>query len=489
MGRSRLLPQVRKYLTPDQLPRVPLLLDDVSLRFLRENLIIPIHSTRETLTIVTAEPVDHSAVDALRVATGKRVEVCVTDESAVRDYVERNFSRKQEKIDEIIEEIGEETFASEEQEGEDVSHLRDLASEAPIIKLVNMLIFRAVESRASDIHIEPFEKEVKVRYRIDGVLHEVERIPKRLQAAITSRIKLTARLNIAERRLPQDGRIILKVGQKEIDLRVSTVPVVHGESIVLRILDRQGKMISLEELGFLPDTLERFESLIRKPNGIILVTGPTGSGKTTTLYGALERINSPDRKIITVEDPVEYSLPGINQIQVKPKINLTFANILRHIVRQDPDVIMIGEIRDLETAEIAIQAALTGHLVFSTLHTNDAPSSITRLVDMGVEHYLLPPTLKGILAQRLVRLLCPECKRVSTGAVPPPGFPPDLVIYESSGCESCAGTGFRGRTGIFELLLVDEDVGRLINRRAPTAEIRALAREKGMRTLIEDGVE
>ena len=277
-----------------------------------------------------------------------------------------------------------------------------------------MLITRAVESRASDIHIEPFEDELKVRYRIDGVLHDIESTPKRLQAAIVSRIKIMAKLNIAERRLPQDGRIRLKVGENEMDLRVSTIPVLYGESVVMRILRKEGIVIDLDLLGFPPQTLRSFNQLITKPNGIILVTGPTGSGKTTTLYGALDKINSPDKKIITVEDPVEYQLKGVNQIQVKPQIGLNFANTLRHIVRQDPDIIMIGEIRDLETAEIAIQSAFTGHLVFSTLHTNDAPSAITRLLDMGVENFLLSSTIRGILAQRLVRVICPACKEKDT---------------------------------------------------------------------------
>ena len=351
-------------------------------------------------------------------------------------------AQESQNINRIIEDIGEKGLEFLKEEEEDIGYLKDLASEAPIIKLVNLFITRAVESRASDIHIEPFEDELKVRYRIDGVLHDIESIPKKLQAAIVSRIKIMAKLNIAERRLPQDGRIRIKVGEKEIDIRVSTIPVLYGESVVMRLLDKESIVIDLDILGFSPQTLSAFEQLIKKPNGIILVTGPTGSGKTTTLYGALDKINSPDKKIITVEDPVEYQLKGVNQIQVKPQIGLNFANTLRHIVRQDPDIIMIGEIRDLETAEIAIQSALTGHLVFSTLHTNDAPSAITRLLDMGVENFLLSSTIRGILAQRLVRIICPDCKETDPSTVDKEqltmlGIRSDATLYRGKRCEKC----------------------------------------------------
>jgi general secretion pathway protein E len=381
-----------------------------------------------------------------------------------------------------------------EEEEEDVGHLKDLASEAPIIRLVNLFITRAVESRASDIHIEPFEDELKVRYRIDGVMHETESIPKKLQAAVVSRVKIMAKLNIAERRLPQDGRIRLRVGQTEVDLRVSTIPILHGESVVMRILLKEGTMTDLTMLGFPEKTFMTFGSLITKPYGIILVTGPTGSGKTTTLYGALERLNAPDKKIITVEDPIEYQIKGINQIQVKPKIDLNFANTLRHIVRQDPDIIMIGEVRDLETAEIAIQSALTGHLVFSTLHTNDAPSAITRLLDMGVENFLLSSTVTAILAQRLVRVICPSCRELDPSgtdreAVANVGIGGDVQLYRGRGCEKCANTGFFGRRGIFELLVVTDDIRKMILRNADAKEIRQTARGEGMQVLIEDGVQ
>jgi general secretion pathway protein E len=390
--------------------------------------------------------------------------------------------------------MGEKGFEFIREEEEDVGHLKDLASEAPIIRLVNLILTRAVESRASDVHIEPFEDELKVRYRIDGVLHETESTPKKLQAAIISRVKIMAKLNIAERRLPQDGRIKLKVGDTEVDLRVSTIPTLHGESVVMRILHKEGIKIDLDLLGFPPGTLGSFNQLITKPNGIVLVTGPTGSGKTTTLYGALDKINSPDVKIITVEDPVEYQLKGVNQIQVKPQIGLNFASTLRHIVRQDPDIIMIGEIRDLETAEIAIQSALTGHLVFSTLHTNDAPSAITRLLDMGVENFLLSSTVRGILAQRLVRVICPSCKEVDPSVANKEelvkiGISPDIPLYRGKGCDQCASTGYYGRFGIFELLVVNDDIQRLVLRGSDANQLRQTARQNGMRTLLEDGIE
>ena len=384
------------YYRVEDLPKVPVVLSGITSRFIQENRIIPIEYKNNVLKIAMEHPEDLATVDALRVALSAEVIAYAAESSMVDEYLKKFYEQESQNINRIIEDMGDKgvEFLSDEAE-EDVGHLKDLAAEAPIIKLVNMFITRAIESRASDIHIEPFEDEMKVRYRIDGILHEVESIPKKLQAAIISRIKIMAKLNIAEKRLPQDGRIKLKIGEKEIDLRVSTIPILYGESIVMRILRKEGIVIDLEQLGFDRETLSTFDELIKKPNGIVLVTGPTGSGKTTTLYGALDKINLPGNKIITVEDPIEYHLKGVNQIQVKPQIGLNFANTLRHIVRQDPDIIMIGEIRDLETAEIAIQSALTGHLVFSTLHTNDAPSAITRLLDMGVEHFLLSSTVQG----------------------------------------------------------------------------------------------
>ncbi len=481
----------------EQLPKVPFVVDGISSRFIRESKIIPIELKNNVLSVVMPDCGDNwEAIDALKVATAAKVRVLSAGIDTIDEYLSKFYGAGSQNMNRIIEEIGAGSEGLEilKDDEEDIGHLKDLASEAPIIKLVNMFIVRAVEGRASDIHIEPFEDELKVRYRIDGILHDIESVPKKLQAAIVSRIKLTAKLNIAERRLPQDGRIRLKVSDKEIDLRVSTIPVLYGESVVMRILDKEGIVIDLERLGFSSDTLSVLGQLIGKPNGIVFVTGPTGSGKTTTLYGALDKINFPDKKIITVEDPIEYQLKGVNQIQVKPQIGLNFANTLRHIVRQDPDVIMIGEIRDLETAEIAIQSALTGHLVFSTLHTNDASSAITRLLDMGVENFLLSSTVRGILAQRLVRVICPHCKEVDSSAADKEeirliGNGKPFTFYRGAGCEECAWTGYHGRTGIYELISIDDDIRRLILKNADANEIREAARKNGMNTLLEDGVQ
>jgi type II secretion system protein E len=361
-----------------------------------------------------------------------------------------------------------------------------------VVRLVNLLIENAAAAEASDIHIEPFEDTLRVRFRIDGLLYDQESPPRRLRDAVTSRIKLMAEMNIAERRLPQDGRIRISLPNRRIDIRVSTIPTVHGESIVMRLLDRSSVFLPLDRLGFSPEVLRQFEHLIVRPHGIILVTGPTGSGKTTTLYAALDKINSPERKILTVEDPVEYQLKGVNQIPVKPKIGLTFATGLRHIVRQDPDVILVGEIRDLETAEVAIQASLTGHLVFSTLHTNDATGAIARLQDMGAEPYLIASVLEAVLAQRLVRRVCSACRvsdTPSTADLELLGvrLEPGVQLVRGQGCDTCRGTGYRGRTGIYELFVVNEDVRSLILRRASSREIRRQAIEAGMSILRLDG--
>ncbi len=480
------------YVKQEDFPKVPLVLDSISSRFIRENKIIPMEFKNNVLRVILANPNDRGVIEALKVASAADVIVYSGDEEVIDEYISKFYGQGSQSMNKIIEDMGEQGFKFIEEE-EDVGHLKDLASEAPIIKLVNLFISRALESRASDIHIEPFEDELKVRYRIDGVLHDIEAAPKRLEAAVVSRIKIMAKLNIAERRLPQDGRIRLKIGEKEIDLRVSTIPILHGESVVMRLLDKENIIINLDVLGFSSDTRQAFNQLIKKPNGIILVTGPTGSGKTTTLYGALDKINAPDKKIITVEDPVEYELKGINQIQVKAQIGLDFSNTLRHIVRQDPDIIMIGEIRDLATAEIAIQSALTGHLVFSTLHTNDAPSAITRLLDMGVENFLLSSTVRGILAQRLVRFICPDCREQDTSRIDHNeltmlGLSSETPLFRGRGCETCAFTGYYGRQGIFELLIVDDDIRRMILKNADANQTRKVARERGMKTLLEDGI-
>ncbi|MGO9139588.1 MAG: type II secretion system ATPase GspE [Syntrophales bacterium] len=481
------------YLEPEDFPKVPFVIETLSTRFIRENKVVPIEFAQNTLKIVMANPHDREVIDALKIAVAHDILVYASDAKSIDDYIEKFYAEETQDFNKLIENIEDNSLQIMRGEDEDVGRLQDLASEAPIIRLVNLIITRAVESRASDIHIEPFAEELRVRYRIDGVLHDIEIIPKKLQAAIFSRIKIMAKLNIAERRLPQDGRIMLKVGGSEIDIRISSIPVLYGESVVMRLLNKEGILIDMNQLGFPDDTLKMFNNIIDQPNGIILVTGPTGSGKTTTLYAALDKINSPDKKIITVEDPVEYQLKGINQIQVKPQIGLDFPNILRHIVRQDPDIIMIGEIRDLETSEIAIQSSLTGHLVFSTLHTNDAPSAITRLLDIGVQHYLLAATIRGILAQRLLRVNCPQCREIDTTPVDLErtknmDWQTDVTLYRGKGCEKCAYTGFYGRTGIYEFLRIDSAIERLITRNADVNQIRDKARQNGMRTLLEDGL-
>lgn len=477
-------------------PAVPALENVLTHRFMKQCKFVPVALENNVLTLAMTDPLDDATLDLVRQATGFSVKAVLGAESEIMDVLEKFYGSAASSFGRIIEGIDEGDIDSLSDEIEDIEQLKDLASEAPVIRLVNLILSKAIESRASDVHIEPFEKDLKVRYRIDGILYDVESPPKKLKAAIISRVKIMAKLNIAERRLPQDGRIKLKILGKDIDLRVSTLPTMYGESVVMRILDKSNSnLYDLRRLGFPADSLRELEALIRRPHGILLVTGPTGSGKTTTLYSALGTINLPDKKIITIEDPIEYQVDGVNQIQVNPQIGLTFAAGLRHIVRQDPDVIMVGEIRDLETAEIAIRAALTGHLVFSTLHTNDAPSAITRLVDMGAEDYLIASSLLGVLAQRLVRVICPHC-RVEVFPVPEmldeigfrrgDGHEPDR-FYEGRGCERCSNTGFVGRLGIFELMLVNDEVRKLTVGKADSGQIRKKALEYGMRSLRDDG--
>ena len=478
---------------PADYPDTPVTNGGVSARFLKESRAIPLFEDEQGLTVAMANPTDDYVLAALRLATGKAVWPRVAMPSEWEAAFERLYGSGRSAMGQIVDSIG---LADNLTDEEQIQHLKDLASEAPVIRLVNLMTARAVESRASDIHIEPFENRLKIRYRVDGVLREVESPPSRLSAAVISRIKIMAKLNIAERRLPQDGRIQLRAQGKEIDLRVSTVPTLWGESVVMRILDKASVVLDFAKLGFSPRTLKRFLDVLHLPHGIILVTGPTGSGKTTTLYTALQTINTPERKILTVEDPVEYQLEGVNQIQVKAQINLTFANALRAIVRQDPDVIMIGEMRDVETAGIAVQSALTGHLVLSTLHTNDAAGSITRLLDMGVEDYLLTSTINGILAQRLVRLLCTQCRQ------PYPALPEladelrlhrfsdtrDITLYKPVGCEQCGGTGYRGRAAIMEFLVMSDPLRRMVLKHADAGELQAAAQKEGMDTMYEDGL-
>ncbi len=474
------------------IPQQTIVLENLSEKFMRQYKFVPLSLNENVLTIALSDPYDIYACDAVRMATNYEVKINLAREEEILDAVGKIFNTDTTSMGRIVEDIGKDDLSIDD-EG-DVDHLKDLASEAPVIRLVNLLITRAIEMRASDIHLEPFEGDFKVRYRIDGVLRDMEAPPRRLQAAVISRLKIMAKLNIAERRLPQDGRIKLRVLGKEIDFRVSTLPTMFGESVVLRILDRESVVLDLEKLGFPDYDLIKFRDLINRPYGIILVTGPTGSGKTTTLYAALGEINSPEKKIITVEDPIEYQLGGVNQVQVKAGIGLSFANILRSILRQDPDVIMIGEIRDAETAEIAIHSALTGHLVFSTLHTNDAAGAVTRLLEMGMENYLISSSLLGIMAQRLVRVICPDCKEIYTpemGVMEEMGVSQSEVkenpIFKGAGCEKCSHTGFRGRKGIYELLLMNDNIRELILEKAPSNVIKEKGRSQGMQTLREAG--
>ena len=452
-------------------------IEGLSHRFLRQCRAFPVALADNVLSVAMADPLDFETIAALRAFSGLEIRTALANEQEVLDAIEKHYGEADRQT--FVEGAGEEAIA-------DLEHLRDMASEAPVIRLVNAMIADAVEKRASDIHIEPFEKEFRVRFRIDGVLFNQDLPPRELKAAIISRLKLMAKLNIAERRLPQDGRIKIKILGREVDLRVSTLPTLYGESVVMRLLDRSaGDFYDLRRLGFDDHMLARMEHFTSLPHGIFLVTGPTGSGKSTTLYSALKRINLPDKKIITIEDPVEYQMDGINQLHVNPTIGLTFASGLRHIVRQDPDVIMVGEIRDRETADIAIRAALTGHLVFSTLHTNDAPSAITRLTDMGVESYLITSSVVAVLAQRLVRAICNNCKVAAGMALSPDGEAVDT--FRGTGCDQCGGRGYTSRLGIFEMMEVNDEIRKLIMNGEDAGVLTRAARKNGMRNLREDG--
>lgn len=472
---------------PDKAPDI----SKLSLRYMKQNLLLPVAVTGSDMVVVMANPRDNYALKAMAMASGKTIIPQVGVASEIENGIEKLYGGGRSAMGQIIDTLGD----GADNELEDVEHLRDLASEAPVIRLVNLILQRAVEARASDIHIEPFENRLKVRYRIDGVLQEVEAPPASSTAAVISRVKIMARLNIAERRLPQDGRIMHRVQGKELDLRVSTIPTSHGESVVMRILDRESIVLDFDSLGFDESLKQKFVKNLEMPHGIILVTGPTGSGKTTTLYTALSRINTPERKIITVEDPVEYQLEGINQIQAQSSIGLDFAHALRAIVRQDPDVIMIGEMRDLETARIAIQSALTGHLVLSTIHTNDAAGGITRMLDMGVADYLLTSTINAILAQRLVRTIgegAREAVQLLPEVAAEMGFgefikQDSYTVYRPVPSEENP-TGYFGRTTILELLQMTDPIRRLVMQKATSGEIHDLAVKEGMRTMYQDGL-
>jgi type IV pilus assembly protein PilB len=460
--------------------------------------VVPVFAHDHTIGIALSDPSDLDTIDGLHHALHKDIEVRVATEEAIEAAINKYYGAGEgNKVSKMIQDITEGEVDLTDVIGKQLGGLDDggeVEADAPIIKLVNSIIVDAFKSRASDIHLEPLQRRFRVRFRIDGVLQEVKSPPKRLQAAVMARLKIMSNMSIAERRIPQDGRIQLAVAGKQIDLRVNCLPTNHGESIVMRILDKTGLRLGLSELGFLPDDQQTFERLIGLPDGIILVTGPTGSGKTTTLYSCLNYINRPDRKLITVEDPVEYQLSGINQVQVHESVGLTFATALRSMLRQAPNVVMIGEIRDLETAAIAINASLTGHLVFSTLHTNDAPGAVTRLIDIGIKPFLVASSTRAMMAQRLVRKICkrcPEPHRPSDGELYAIGLDPNNIqnanFMKGKGCSECNKNGYRGRFGIFEIFVVDDEARKLIYDKVPTNVLRARAREMGMRSLREDG--
>jgi general secretion pathway protein E len=465
----------------------------ISIAFLKKNGMVPV-ATQDDAYIAINDPFSFQALDDLRAILGwNGIRPVLCPLAAITTAINFAYDMTQDSAEEVMQDIDSEDPEALFSEIEETGDLLDDTSDAPVIRLVNLMFSQAVRDNASDIHIEPYQNSLKIRQRLDGILYDMLSPPKHVQSALISRIKIMANLNIAEKRLPQDGRIELKVGNKDVDIRVSTLPTSFGERVVLRLLDKSSILITLTELGMPDDRFIPFSEQIKAANGIVLVTGPTGSGKTTTLYAALTSINHTDINIITIEDPVEYRISGIGQVQVNPKINLTFASGLRSIVRQDPDVILVGEIRDTETAEIAIQSALTGHLVFSTLHTNDAASAITRLVDMGVEPFLLSSSINAILAQRLVRIICPHCKEAYTpdkeallklGIVPGDS---NQQVYRGRGCAKCHHTGYKGRCGIFELLLMDREMKHLILQTANANDIKELAIKNGMITLRHDG--
>jgi general secretion pathway protein E len=477
---------------PPDYPEAPVIEGRLTNKFMRHWGILPLAENGDGLVVAMVDPLDSYVMQAVEMASGRPV--------LPRIALPSDFDAAYARLYDPQKLAGQAANANTEIGGdedllEDVDRLRDLASEVPVIRLVNQLIARAIESRASDIHVEPLQNRLVVRYRIDGLLREFASPPPNLRAAIISRVKIMAKLNIAERRLPQDGRIRLAVQGREFDLRVSTMPTLHGESLVMRILDRGNLAVELAALGFDDTILTPFLGVLHHPQGILLVTGPTGSGKTTTLYACLNRLNAPERKLFTVEDPIEYQLEGVNQIQVKPQIGLSFANILRSVLRQDPDIIMVGEMRDLETAQIAVQAALTGHLVLSTLHTNSAAATVTRLLDMGIEDYLVTSTVNGVLAQRLVRKLCPHC-RVPYRALP--AMIADLpraesddeppTLYRARGCENCQGTGYFGRVAVLEFLPLTDDIRQLVHAHATAQQIQRAAAAAGMVSMYEDGL-
>jgi len=469
----------------------------VPINFAKQARILPLSLEAETVVVAVADPLDTTVLDHSRLLLQRNVSPQIALASTIVDAINSVYDRAINEAEQLVGEMEASDLDTLAHELEEPTDLLEADDEAPIIRLVNSLLFRAAKERASDIHIEPMERELIVRFRVDGVLQEVIKPPKRYQNSIISRVKVMGQLNIAEKRLPQDGRIRIKLAGRDIDIRLSTIPTSHGERIVMRLLDKTEVLLDLAEIGMNQGTLKQVDGIIHRSHGIILVTGPTGSGKTTTLYGALSRINTIDLNILTVEDPVEYQLKGIGQMAINPKIGLTFATGLRSFLRQDPDVIMVGEIRDRETAEIAIQASLTGHLVFSTVHTNDSAGAVTRLVDMGIEPFLVASSLTAILAQRLVRRVCPDCRgpyRPTAEELREILLTPEHLaraevkhLYRANSCASCSHTGYRGRTGIYEFLPVDDDIRQLVLKNVDSATIKKAAVGKGMNTLLDDG--
>jgi type IV pilus assembly protein PilB len=476
----------------------PEVLGVVSATDAKMHLCLPVAVYGSTVRVAFADPLNPATVDELAYKTGKEIQVVVADSAAIEKAIQKHYGQEGESVGDILKALGADTDLSKEiaevAHGSEIN-LENLANEAPIIKFVNLVLLQAVQDRASDIHFEPFEDEFKIRYRVDGALYEMTPPPRHLALPVTSRIKVMANLDIAERRLPQDGRISLNLGGRQVDLRVSTLPTQFGESVVLRVLDRAAVNLELESLGLPEFVMKYMHDIIQQPNGIVIVTGPTGCGKTTTLYSCLRRLNTIDSKLLTAEDPVEYDIEGIMQVAIHEAVGMTFGKALRSFLRQDPDIIMVGEMRDLETAQIAIQASLTGHLVLTTLHTNDAPGAVTRMIDMGVEPFLISSTMLCVLAQRLVRTVCKKCRtpfEPTENQLALLNLSPhdvgDKVFYYGRGCATCNDTGYRGRKGIFELLPITEPIRDLINQRAPTVVLRQKAVELGMVTLREDGL-
>jgi general secretion pathway protein E len=467
------------------------LTQSVPIAFAKKHLVLPLRRVGKTVEVAICDPLNQTAIDDLRLLLKATIKVVAAPPRVILSRIHNVYEQVTDKAEQAISDLSD-TMSVSDHGLPDMEDLLDANDEAPMIRLANSILFEASKQRASDIHIEPFEKEMIIRYRIDGVLYPILTVPKRLQSALTSRVKIMAGMNIAEKRLPQDGRISIRMGGREIDIRVSNVPIVHGERMVLRLLDKTSLALTLSQIGLSNEGLSTLSTLIERTHGIFLATGPTGSGKTTTLYAALQKINSPDKNIITIEDPIEYQLKGVGQIQVNPKIDLTFGNGLRSILRQDPDIIMVGEIRDVDTAQIAIHASLTGHLVLSTLHTNDSAGAITRLLDMGVEPFLVSSSVLAVIAQRLVRMICKECK---TSYAPTHEELTKLKIktkialfYKGKGCTACLNTGFYGRVGIYELLLITDEIRSLILAKTDANQIKAKATAGGMLTLREEGI-